>query len=244
MKRKLKLYLAHGLPTRHKVRKIELELEAKYNIELHNPFYDSGSRDDIDNLDNNKTCDEIRNKFDISHCWDIVRRDLKAIDRNDGVVAYIIGDVGLGTAFEMGYCYYWTGALLIIVSEKYYNHPWARCYADFIFRNQAEFEEFLVEYSSHPRRLIYAKFIKDVKRFLSNFKNLFLRFSLKSKFTDTSKAIPQNPCLLLTWKNRIKSDIKKPFAKIRRIKKSKKNMSKLKDDAEFYEMQKKFIGRF
>lgn len=221
MKKKLKLYLAHGLPTRHEVRKIELELEAKYNVELHNPFYDSGCRDDIDNLDNNKTCDEIRNKFDISHCWNIVNRDLKAIDKNHGVVAYIIGDVGLGTAFEMGYCYYWSGCPLIIVSERYYNHPWARCYADFIFRNQIEFEEFLSKYSLHPYRLVYAKFLKDIRQKLQVLKNALSGFSFKRRF----------------------ADIARPIRKIKRIRQSKKDVSKLKDDADFYEMKKKFIGR-
>jgi len=37
--KKLRLYLAHNLNTRKQIRKNELELESKYNIEVVNPFY-------------------------------------------------------------------------------------------------------------------------------------------------------------------------------------------------------------
>jgi len=224
MKRKLKLYLAHGLSTRHEVRKIELELEQKYGVVLHNPFYDSECRDDIENLDNDRTTDEIRNQFDMAHCWQIVRRDLKAIAKSDGILAYIIGNVGLGTAFEMGFVYYWTGMPLIVVSERYYNHPWLRCYADYLFKDQAEFEEFLLKYSSHPYRLLYGKFGKNIIRGFRNLKDSF--FNLFSFVKDKSR------------------DVKKPFKKIKRIRKSKNKIQQSeKDTADFYEMQKKFIGR-
>lgn len=165
MRKRLRLYLAHGLPTRHVVREIELQLEERYNIELYNPFYDSSARDEIIALDKNKTISEIHNTFDDLYCETIVRRDLKAIRRCHGIVAYIVGDVGLGTAMEIGYTHHF-GYLLVIVSEKYFNHPWARYYADYLFKNREEFEKFLEQYSSHPFRLKMIKFSKNAKHVL------------------------------------------------------------------------------
>jgi nucleoside 2-deoxyribosyltransferase len=141
-KRKLKLYLAHSLETRTAIRKIELEIEDDFNIELYNPFYDNPNRDDIHDIDSGKT---TRWELDLKHCEDIVDRDLNAIDECDGIVAIFLDSSSIGTCLEIGYARQ-TGKMIFFISEKYYNHPWIRVYADYRFKNIDEFKMFLKYY--------------------------------------------------------------------------------------------------
>jgi len=133
----LDLYLAHNLNIRKKIRKIEKQLEEKYNVNLFNPFYDS-KRDDIDRIDNG---DVNRWELDMESCRNLVRRDLGNITRRDGLVT-LIQKPSIGTTLEIGYAKQ-KGKIIIVISEKYVDHPWIRVYADYRFRNITEFEEWL-----------------------------------------------------------------------------------------------------
>ena len=135
--KKLKLYLAHNLDTRKQIRKIELELEKNYNIELVNPFYDT-KRDDIQKIDKG-----INTRWEISmkKCKNLVKRDLSNITRSDGLLAVVIKP-SIGTTLEIGYAKA-TNKKIFVISEIYIKHPWIKVYADKRFRNFKAFENWL-----------------------------------------------------------------------------------------------------
>jgi len=134
--KKLKLYLAHNLDTRHEIRKWELYIEKNYNVELVNPFYDL-DRDDIADLDAGITS---RWELDDKRCHMIVKRDLDAIDKCKGILAFVTGSVG--TTLEIGYAKA-TKKKIYVISEKFIHHPWIKVYAQGKFATKEEFEEWL-----------------------------------------------------------------------------------------------------
>lgn len=159
MKRKLKLYLAHSLETRKEIRKIELEIEKEFDVELFNPFYDTDARDDIKRIDSGET---TRWELDMKACEGIVDRDLNAVADCDGIVAIFLESASIGTCLEIGYARQ-IGKLIFFISEKYYNHPWIRVYADYRFKNIDEFEMFLKYYKFNPLVFSLNKKLKVIK---------------------------------------------------------------------------------
>lgn len=138
-KNMLDLYLAHNLNIRDKIRKIELQLEKTYNINLHNPFYDS-KRDDIKKID---TGQRTRWEIPIEECRKLVRRDLANITRRDGLLT-IIEKPSIGTTLEIAHTRQ-KKKLIIVISEKFIYHPWIRVYADERFKNIEELELWLAD---------------------------------------------------------------------------------------------------
>lgn len=138
-KLKLKLYLAHNLYTRKKIRKVELALEKKYNIELANPFYDR-KRKHIKKIDKG-IC--TRWEFGGKECIDIVMNDCEMIDNSNGVLA-IVSELSqhIGTILEIAYAFHHK-KLVYVITDTFYNHPWIRVYANKRFRNFDEFENWL-----------------------------------------------------------------------------------------------------
>jgi nucleoside 2-deoxyribosyltransferase len=136
-KKILKLYLAHNLDDRQKIRDIEKWLEANYNIKLFNPFYDS-SRSDIQEIDAG-----ISNRWELNNkkCKNIVKRDLTNLSNQDGIIA-IIYKPSIGTTLEIGYAKS-KNKKIFIVSEIYIDHPWLKVYANYLFRNLVEFKKWL-----------------------------------------------------------------------------------------------------
>jgi len=135
--KKLKLYLAHNLDTRHEIRKWELYIEKNYNIELVNPFYDN-KRNDIADLDAGKI---TRWQLNDKRCHALVKRDLKAVDDCEGILAFVTHGV-IGTMLEIGHARA-TRKKIFIISKDYIMHPWVRVYADYRFATKEEFEEWL-----------------------------------------------------------------------------------------------------
>jgi len=118
----IKIYLAHALKNRKKVRKWELKMEKKYpNITLLNPFYDKngeGGRKDIKQLDKNQP---VKRK----QGWQtrLVKNDLRMMLECDYVIAMF--DHTIGTTMELVYahlnhipCFLITEELEVII------HPW------------------------------------------------------------------------------------------------------------------------
>lgn len=135
--KKLKLYLAHNLDTRHEIRKWELQVEKKYKINLLNPFYDT-TRNDIGDLDSGKI---TRWQLNDKRCHALVKRDLKAIDKCEGILAFVTGSVG--TTLEIGYARA-NNKKIFVISRDYIMHPWIRVYANYRFATKEEFEEWLL----------------------------------------------------------------------------------------------------
>jgi len=139
----LDLYLAHNFDRRHEFRIIELELERLYNINLHNPFFDSMERKDRRLILSKKARHDEAciAKKTMAECEELVYRDLSNIDNRDGLFT-IIHEPSLGTAFEISHAHK-TGKLVFVVSERYSDHPWIRVYADYRFKTMDEFIKWL-----------------------------------------------------------------------------------------------------
>ena len=142
-KKKLDLYLAHSFDRRHEFRILELDLERTFNINLHNPFFDSMDRKDRRLILSKKSRTEtaIGHKRTQKDCEELVYRDLGNIDKRDGILT-IVHEPSLGTAFEISHAHK-TGKLVFIISEKFCDHPWIRVYADYRFKTIDEFIQWL-----------------------------------------------------------------------------------------------------
>lgn len=147
------LYLAHNFETRFGIRKLELKIEAKYNINLFNPFYDA-DRNDMVQLDKQgetrrESISGLRS-FSDSACKALVERDLLAIQQSDGLLT-IIKSASFGTAMEIIMCaYIYRKPVYIITTNKIIAaHPWLRYLATIsqgrIFNGFSEFKGWLKE---------------------------------------------------------------------------------------------------
>lgn len=118
----MKLYIAHPILIRKKVREEEFKIEKEIGIELINPFYDTYERKDIEKIDKGLMTE-----------WDrrlnykkLVEKDLKAIDNSDGVIAFIEKDVfSIGTYMELWYAQTKQKPIYIITSTCT-THPWLK----------------------------------------------------------------------------------------------------------------------
>jgi len=122
--RRTKFYLAHPFETRERTRQWELEIEAKYDINFVNPFYDL-NRKDVDDIDNNK-----KGRYDIESPQELVERDLCAI---------------YGTIMEIYQSFRAGLPVYIICTNGHENHPWLRYCAKEIFTSFEAFELCLIE---------------------------------------------------------------------------------------------------
>lgn len=144
--KKLKLYLAHCFHTRKTVRKIELQIEKEFNVELVNPFYDL-DREDIKKLD--KGIELNRTKKD---CQFVRQRDLNNILASDGLLAIIFDlDKMIGTLKEMCFAYE-NGIKVYLVSYDVYarNHLWNVVESYLIFSSIKQFILYL-EYNGYKK---------------------------------------------------------------------------------------------
>jgi nucleoside 2-deoxyribosyltransferase len=141
MEKKLDLYLAHSFERRHEFRVLELDLESKYNLNLHNPFFDEMTRKDRRIILAKTNAPAKAFKRTQADCEQLVYRDLNNIDKRDGLLT-IIHEPSLGTAFEISHAHK-TGKLVFVISEKYSDHAWVRVYADYRFKTMDEFVKWL-----------------------------------------------------------------------------------------------------
>lgn len=139
-------YMAHNFYTRRTIRKWELMIEKKYNLNLDNPFYDT-TRNDVEQLDKLKDRSLEQKKWfsennTPEHVELIVEEDLKMIRKSDGLVAEV-NDTRIGTPMEIIMAYRIFKIPVYIITRKYNNHPWIKKHSTKIFRNRKEFEEFI-----------------------------------------------------------------------------------------------------
>ncbi len=136
-----KLYLAHPLLSRHRVRRWELKIEKDFNLELENPFYDKngpGGRDDTLARDNFK---EI--KKTPGYDERLVQNDLRLLGGCDGVLAIVDGATSYGTIMEIVHGNILRKPVFIICCNGYEFHPWLKIYSEKIFKSVEEFLEFV-----------------------------------------------------------------------------------------------------
>lgn len=142
--KKLKLYLAHSLEVRKTIRKLELQLEKKFNIELVNPFYDV-DRPEIKRMDKGK---QNRLDFTLKKCIKIREKDLDLIINCDGLLCIVFkSNKMIGSFKEMCFAYENNKPVYLISFEKYArNHLWNRAETlDKTFKSIKEFKKWLVK---------------------------------------------------------------------------------------------------
>jgi len=136
----MKLYFAHNFLQRKEFRELELYLERELEIELFNPFYDDKTRiEEMKALDSGNTGWESRLSGGSEM---IVKRDLKNLASCDGLFTYV-EKPSFGTTIEMCNAVLMRKKIIIVVSEKYYNHPWVIEYATKTFKTIQEFKNYI-----------------------------------------------------------------------------------------------------
>ena len=141
------LYLAHNFNIRKAIRRWELKIEGKFNINLDNPFYDH-DRNDIKALDKLEDDSPEQVKYfkernTLTMVDSIVEGDLELIRKSDGLLTKIKSP-SIGTSMEI----FFASRILripvyIITTAKLASHPWIKKHATMTFSNMDEFEKFL-----------------------------------------------------------------------------------------------------
>lgn len=143
--KRLKLYVAHSLAHRAKIRKTQLEIESKYNVKLVNPFYEF-VREEITVLDqiiSKKDRELYKSIWSEEDCQDIVEMDLEMIRKCDGLLVFLAPNEALiGTSMEIQFAHI-LGMRIFVITQNYRFHPWIRFYSTQIFDNITSFKEWL-----------------------------------------------------------------------------------------------------
>ena len=142
------LYLAHDFYTRKAMRKWEIKMEGKYNINLDNPFYDH-DRNDINALDKLKDGSKKQQQYFKERNTDemvesIVEGDLELIRKSDGIVTRIKSP-SIGTSMEIIMAARVYNIPVYVITTTVAYHPWIKKHATRIFSSIAEFETFVRE---------------------------------------------------------------------------------------------------
>jgi len=136
------LYLAHPWNMHEEVRQWERYIERIYSINLDNPFFDHKQPEILEAeekwIKQRKTRTEQLAKI-------IVEKDLRAIEKNDGIVAFLeYGMKSLGTPMEIFY----SGRILqkptYVISKEVGGHPWIKNLATKVFKTKQAFEDYLI----------------------------------------------------------------------------------------------------
>jgi len=125
---RLNFYLAHPFPERASIREWELELEKKLDIDLYNPFFDGWESTTVEEYNNKAKSTEEFSKFIREHSSRIVTSDLDAIEKADGMIAYLPYP-SIGVSMEVFYCGWILKNPTLIyqpsyIYGKYERHPW------------------------------------------------------------------------------------------------------------------------
>lgn len=138
------LYLAHNFELRKTIRKWELRLEGKYDLNLDNPFYDNINRyKDMKVLDNYKDGGYEQKMYLKTRDFNsIVEDDLEKIRKSDGIVA-LANQTRIGTPMEIFFAARVLHIPVYVITKRYAFHPWIKKFATRVFSNRAEFERFV-----------------------------------------------------------------------------------------------------
>jgi len=132
----MKLYLAHHLKDRYKIKEWQDEVEDRFPIKFVNPFYDI-HREDIRQLDEKGVIGEENLSRTLDDCKFIVERDLEEIRKCDGVLAFVTKTIG--TSMEIIMAYRIFKMPVYIISEKHSTHSWVRANSTKQFKTKEEF---------------------------------------------------------------------------------------------------------
>lgn len=137
----MQVYLAHSVWERKKGRKIEREIKS-LGYKVYNPFYPPKSkRGDIEKIDRGIIVPWNVKSKKLSN--EIVRRDFKAIDSCDIVVAILPKIPTIGIPIEMYYAKQ-KGKIIIAVTKELAGHPWIIWLSDIVVKNVKELHQELI----------------------------------------------------------------------------------------------------
>jgi nucleoside 2-deoxyribosyltransferase len=146
---KLRLYLSHTISIRKEVKEWEMMIEKELNIDLINPFYELGKRENIERMDKENST------FPYSYMTEelaryIVTTDLDAIDDSDGLVAYI-KKPSFGTSMEIFYAKYVSKkpVYIYIEDQTMLKHPWLVRFSDHIYTDKTKLYKKLSSINNH-----------------------------------------------------------------------------------------------
>jgi nucleoside 2-deoxyribosyltransferase len=125
----MKVYIAHPMPTRHRIRDTICPAIQSLGIHTLNPFYNEDGTHREDRPEIKAIDDGTMGEYGVKNIQlaeEIVNRDLEKIRSSDGLVAMLDeeGVIGIGTPMEIFYCARWCKKPVFIVTSKYYGHPW------------------------------------------------------------------------------------------------------------------------
>lgn len=150
VKKNDRLYLGHSCELIDSVRRWEVRIEAKYRIDLINPFKGNSfeNMDELRKLTTRRQLLRYMKTLDEETNNKIVKYDLELERKCDGVVA-IMNNPSIGTSQEII-----AGALMYqmpvyVICGAYVSHPWI-CYLTRIsggksFKTRRQFEKYLDE---------------------------------------------------------------------------------------------------
>jgi len=153
-----KYYLAHPLDSRKRIRKWELEMESKYDVELINPFYDV-EREEIKNIDVGR-----KGRYEGLDDIELVQRDVGFIANSDGIIAIIDGNISYGTIQEMVYAKILHKPVFSVITNGHHNHPWLKYHSKVICKNLKYIEE-IIKHRTYDRERIKSK---NLEEFIGN----------------------------------------------------------------------------
>ena len=148
MKKKQRLYLAHSCELIDSVRKWEVRIEAKYRIDLINPFKGNSfeNMSELRKMKSRKKLLKYMETLDHETNAKIVEYDLALERKCDGVVA-IFNSPSIGTSQEIIMAHYSYQIPVYVICGDYISHPWI----DYItresggkaFKTRRQFEKYL-----------------------------------------------------------------------------------------------------
>ena len=150
MNKMRKYYLAHSCLLIKQVRRWELKIQGRYNVDLVNPF----NRNEFENvkllatLRTRKRLSAYMQTLDDEVCKKIVEHDLELLRKCDGLVA-VFNIPTAGTMMEI-FCAAWLYRVPVyIIGGDEIAHPWIKHMAKItnggLFRTKRAFEKWLEE---------------------------------------------------------------------------------------------------
>jgi nucleoside 2-deoxyribosyltransferase len=130
-------YLAHPFDSRFRLKVWAEGVAKKYHVSIMNPFYDSGERVDIIEIDAGR-----QERYDRDDAK-IVEGDLICIKDTKATIANVTGELSYGTIMEIAYSYLFGHPVYIIVTNGHEKHPWLTYHATKVFTSYEDFDKWL-----------------------------------------------------------------------------------------------------
>jgi len=151
LKKDPKYYLAHSVELINSVRKWELKMQSKYDIDLINPFL-GNTFENVEELKSlgtrKKVIDYMSRKIGLDLSIKIVKYDLELLRKCDGLVA-VFKSPSIGTAQEIFVAAYIYRIPVFVICYNYTKHPWLQTLATLsggqVFKYKTHFEKWLHE---------------------------------------------------------------------------------------------------